>query len=153
MARDELTLVLLVFGAGAVTGNIVGGYLADRIGTLRTLVLVSVVQMIALPFFSLLPLDNVLLLLLVFVWSVFGWSFMAPQQARLIVFSPERQGVLLSLNAAAIYVGVSVGTAIGGLVIETWGMNTVGVAAGLGGLISLLHLLLSHRESQTTVKA
>ncbi len=141
--RDELTLILLIFGFGAVAGNLAGGYLADKIGAVATLVLVSTVQMISMPFFTLLPFNEFLLFILVFTWSIFGWLFMAPQQSRLITFSPERQGILLSLNAAAIYVGVSVGTAIGGIVIEIWGVSAVGIAGGLGGLVALIHLLSS----------
>ena len=67
------------------------------------------------------------------------------------MFSPERQAVLLSLNAAAIYVGVSAGTAIGGLVIETLGLSAVGVAGGLGGLAALIHLLLSNQLARQPV--
>ena len=145
--RDELTLILLIFGVGAVAGNLAGGYLADKIGAVATLVLVSSVQMISMPFFTLLPFNEWLLFILVFTWSIFGWLFMAPQQSRLIVFSPERQGILLSLNAAAIYVGVSVGTAIGGVVIEIWGVSAVGIFGGLAGLVALIHLLTSVKLS------
>ena len=148
--RDELTLVLLVFGFGAVAGNLWGGYLADKIGPVATLVLVSVLQMSSLPLFSLLPINIYLLLCLVFTWSIFGWLFMAPQQSRLIVFSPERQGILLSLNAAAIYIGVSAGTSIGGQVIDHLGVHALGVAGGLAGLMTLMHLFVSVKLMRPT---
>ena len=143
--RDGLTLVLLVFGAGAVIGNVLGGYLTDVIGAGWTLVLVSLAQICFLPVFSFLPLEQVVLLGTVFVWSIFGWSFMAPQQTRLISFSTERQGVLLALNAAAIYFGVSFGTFIGGVVIDNWGIDALGLAGGMAGIVALLHLLISEK--------
>ncbi len=143
--RDGLTIVLLVFGAGAVVGNVLGGGLTDRIGAGRTLVLITLAQVVLMPFFSYLPLPEVVLLVLVFVWSVFGWSFMVPQQTRLVAFSPERQSVLLALNAAAIYIGASIGTTIGGVVIDTLSISTLGLAGGLGGGVALVYLMGSER--------
>lgn len=147
-ARDELTLVLLVFGFGAVVGNLLGGYLTDRIGAAFTLTVICVVQLLVMPAFSWLPMAAPLLLALIFLWSVSGWSFMAPQQSRLVTFSPQSQAVLLALNAAAIYVGVSLGAMIGGLVINVWGLSALGVAGGIGGAAALLHLLGSEKASR-----
>ena len=67
----------------------------------------------------------------------------APQQSRLVTLAPENQVVLLALNAAAIYVGVSLGTVIGGLVIDQWGISALGFAGGVGGAVALFHLLSS----------
>ncbi len=141
--RDELTLVLLVFGCGAVVGNLLGGYLTDRIGAALTLTVISLVQLLVMPAFSWLPMAAPLLLLLVMLWSVSGWSFMAPQQSRLVNYSTQNQAVLLALNAAAIYVGISIGTTIGGLVLDTWGLSALGVAGGIAAAAALLHLLVS----------
>ena len=73
---------------------------------------------------------------------------MAPQQTRLVTFFAERQGVLLALNAAAIYIGVSIGTIIGGVVIDSWGVKALGLAGGIGGAVALLHLLISEKVFQ-----
>ena len=147
--RDGLTILLLVFGAGAVIGNVLGGYLTDRIGPGWTLGLVSLAQIFLLPVFSYLPLREGMLLGIVFVWSMFCWSFMAPQQTRLVTFFAERQSVLLALNAAAIYIGASIGTIIGGVVIDSWGIEVLGLAGGIGGAVALLHLLSSEKVIQT----
>ncbi|NKX45320.1 MFS transporter [Roseicyclus persicicus] len=143
--RDGVTLVLLVFGLGAVVGNLVGGALSDRIGAYRTLMVLAVAQVGLLLPFSALPMPDAALLALVFVWSVFGWSFAAPQQLRVIGIAPERASVLLALNAAAIYVGAAVGAAIGGAVIGLAGLDALGVAAALAALVALGNLVLSRR--------
>ena len=44
---------------------------------------------------------------------------------------------MLALNAAAIYIGVSVGTTIGGMVLHTWGLSALGIAGGIGGFVAL----------------
>jgi predicted MFS family arabinose efflux permease len=62
---------------------------------------------------------------------------MAPQQARLILRAPEVAPVILSLNAAAIYVGAAVGSAIGGVVLNVSGQGALGVTGALVGVLAL----------------
>ncbi len=114
--RDGVTLVLVVFGLGAIAGNLLGGTLSDRIGPSATLVLACLAQALTLPAFSLLPMSPPVLLFLTLAWSTCGWSFMVAQQARIVRQRPERQGVLLALNAAAIYAGAAIGSGVGGAV-------------------------------------
>lgn len=145
--RDGITLALLVFGIGAVAGNILGGFMADRIGPVRTLVILSLSQIVILPVFSILPLPVWLLFVAIFVWSVFGWSFMAAQQLRLLSLAPESASVVLALNAAAIYVGTAAGSAVGAQVLAFGGLNLLGVAASVAALGTLGHILWSHRAA------
>ena len=145
--RDGITLVLVVFGVGAVIGNLAGGWLTDRIGPMKTLTLLCLAQIVLMALFSSLPVPGVALLALVFTWSVFGWSFVAPQQLRLITLAPEEASVLLALNAAAIYVGAALGSALGGAVLEGFGLNALGIAGAFVGLGALAHLMWSHRRA------
>ncbi|MDJ0859902.1 MAG: MFS transporter [Dinoroseobacter sp.] len=135
-----ISALLLVFGLGAVLGNVLGGALADFIGPERTLALLCLCQIALLPLFSMLPLGLVLVFALVLVWSVCGWSFMAPQQARLISRAPEVAPVILSLNAAAIYVGAALGSALGGMTLEAAGLSALGVSGAAVVAVALLTL-------------
>lgn len=145
--RDGITLVLLLFGAGAVAGNLIGGALTDRLGSVKSLVLLCLGQIVLMPLFSGLPIDGGLLLVLVFVWSAFGWSFVAPQQVRLLHLAPQLAGVVFALNAAAIYVGTASGSALGGLVQTVGDLTWLGAAAGITALGALGHILWSHRAA------
>ena len=145
LGRDGVTLVLVVYGIGAVAGNLLGGRLNDRIGSHPTLVLLCAVQVCCLPLFSLLPMPLMLVLLLVFISATFGWAFMAPQQTRLVHLRPSRQAVMLSLNAAAIYVGAAVGSWLGSLVLAHLGLDALGWCAAIAMAATLGHLLASKR--------
>ena len=147
LGRDGIALVLLVFGLGAVGGNIMGGILADRLGWRITLIFLCVCQMLIMPVYSLLPFAMPYLLGLSFLWSLFGWAFMAGQQSRLISVAGAQAPVVLALNAAAIYIGAAIGSAIGGVVIAVFGISAIGLAAGLASTIALIHLTLSTRFS------
>jgi len=145
--RDGITLVLLLFGAGAVAGNLIGGVLTDRLGPVKSLVLLCLGQIVLMPAFSGLPVSGGLLLALVFVWSAFGWSFVAPQQVRLLQLAPSLAGVVLALNAAAIYVGTAAGSALGGAVQTMGDLTWLGAAGGVVALGALGHILWSHRAA------
>lgn len=146
--RNGISAVLLVFGLAAVVGNLLGGWLADRFGATRTLMFLAMSQVVLMPFLSGLPMAGWLLFILVFVWSIFGWSFTAPQQARVIGLAPDRAPVVLSLNAAAIYVGAAVGASVGGGVVSQAGLLALGWAGGGLALIAVGHLWVSSRISR-----
>jgi len=145
--RDGITLALLVFGVGAVIGNLLGGILADRIGPVRTLALLSITQIFWLALYAGLPYPEPLLLGMIFLQSICGWSFMAAQQARLVSIAPDSAPVVLSLNAAAIYIGAAVGSGIGGVVIDWAGLPMLGWVASVMAVFAVLHILISARVS------
>ena len=141
--RNGVTLVLMIFGLGAVAGNLLGGLMSDRLGWRITLTVLCCLQMAIMPVFSLLPLPDPMVLLLSLSWAVAGWSFMAGQQARLIGYAGPRAPVVLALNAAAIYVGAALGSALGAFVIDAFGIKSIGLTAGLCAGLALIHITIS----------
>ena len=141
--RNGITLILLLFGGGAVVGNLASGIVTDRIGAFRMLIILCVAQICLLPFYSLMPLSLWVLIPVCFGWSTFGWSFNAAQQLRLISMDRDNAGVLLALNAAAIYVGTALGAYVGGRVLNTAGLLSLGAAAALCAAGALVLLLVS----------
>jgi predicted MFS family arabinose efflux permease len=142
-----ITAALLVFGLGAVAGNLLGGRLSDRVGARRTLLGLALLQIALTPLLSTLPLPAPALFALVFVWSLCGWSFMSPQQSALIRLAPSRQNVTLALNAAAIYLGAAAGSAIGAAVIGRFGVEATGLVGGLCGFLALANRLAADRAA------
>jgi MFS transporter, DHA1 family, inner membrane transport protein len=140
---EARTLYLVLFGIGAMGGNYVGGYLSDRFGPLRTLLLVCVAHIVMLPLFSIMPWHPVLLALIVFAWSSFAWCFMPPQQSRLAAIAPNMVALALALNAAMIYAGIAVGSAIAAVILAQFGLPGLGVAAGLMAVLAMGHLGVS----------
>ena len=141
---------LLLFGFGAVGGNLLGGYLSDRLGPMRTLVIVCAAHILLLPLFSVMPWHPVLLAAIVFAWSSFAWCFMAPQQSRLAAIAPDTVALALALNAAMIYAGIAIGSAIGAVILGGFGLAGLGIAAGAMGALALIHLWISARFRAAT---
>ncbi len=143
--REGVSLYLLAFGIGAVLGNLLGGVLTDRFGAYRTLIFVACAQIVFLPFYSFLPAPDWLVFAHAVVWSVCGWTFAASQQFRLVSIAPGRANVMLALNAAAIYVGVSLGSWVGGQTIRLAGLDALGFAGAGLAVLALCALVASER--------
>ncbi|UMA64855.1 MFS transporter [Roseivivax marinus] len=148
--RNGITLMLVIYGVGAVLGNLMGGWMADRLGAIRTLVTLTACQIVVMPVFSFLPYPEAAVMVLAFVWALVGWSFMAAQQVRLLAIAPEEASVVLALNAAAIYIGAAIGSAVGGAVLGAFGPSGLGIAGGLAAIWVMTHILLSHRAARAS---
>jgi MFS transporter, DHA1 family, purine base/nucleoside efflux pump len=146
-------VLLLVYGVGAVVGNAWGGRAADRFGNVRTLfvVLTGFVVMIAtLPVTATTVAGAAVAL---FVWSVFTWSFNPPVQSLLLELAPTG-GLVLSLNASAIYLGMGLAGVVGGAVIDAAGVLVLPeVGAALAVVVLGLLLTLRSRLAQAPVPA
>ncbi|MFT4099263.1 MAG: MFS transporter [Rhodoblastus sp.] len=143
MGRDGVALILGAGGVGAVIGNLLSGRLVDRLGSSGALLLFLAGQAIVLPAMTLIPFNLPLGMFLSFLWSLVGWGFTVPQQARLMAIDPATQGVMLALNAAGIYLGSGIGSALAGAVYESWGIEATGVVGGVLAALAIAHLFVS----------
>lgn len=149
-----LGLMLLAYGVGSLAGNILSGRLADRYGSRRPLIVAIMtftVVLVALPLLiGTVPGAAVGLLLM----GLTGWTTNAPIQSRLIELSPASSGLLLSLNASAIYLGAGLSGVVGGLLISWVGitaMPPVVAVLGLAGLALQPVALGPRRRGVSTV--
>lgn len=115
--------VILCYGAGAVAGNLLGGCLADRVGS-RCVIAVSLLGL-AVGFLALrFALADPLLLVLGPAFAAFSAAaqlFFPAQQAGLASDFPTRRATVLAWNNAALFLGISLGSAVGGEAIAAGG--------------------------------
>ncbi len=143
MGRDGVALMLTAGGIGAFVGNIIAGRLTDRLGASRALLMFLIAQALLLPAFTTIRYGLALGLTISFVWNLAGWGFTVPQQARLMALDAKTQGVMLALNAAGIYLGTGLGSAIAGAVYENWGIEATGIVGGAIAALAIVHMLFS----------
>jgi DHA1 family inner membrane transport protein len=122
-------VVLLAYGVGGIAGNLLAGGLTDRLGADRT-VLTSL-AVLAATFVALwvLPASLALVLPLFVIWSTAGTLFQAPQQKRLVDIDPSRRSLLLATNASALYLGMSLGAFLAGVVHRSAGSAALPIAS------------------------
>ncbi|MFF5991523.1 MFS transporter [Prauserella flavalba] len=146
VSGSAISVLLLCYGVGAALGNVVGGRAADRWGTRRPLYVVVVAITVTL---ALLPVAATTVAgaaTVQFLWGVATWSFNPPVQHRLITLSPAGAGLLLSLNASAIYLGVGLSGVVGGLVLRLGGPALLPEVAALLTLAAGVFVALGLRD-------
>lgn len=135
--------LLLAYGVGAVVGNMWGGRATDRYGSVPTLLATMAGFIIMIATLPLTATTAVGAAVALFVWSVFTWSFNPPVQNLLLELAPSG-GLVLSLNASAIYFGIGLAGVLGGAVIGTVGVLALPEVGALLGLVAV-GLILSLR--------
>lgn len=152
---SALAAVLLVYGLGAVAGNVLGGRLTDRLGPSGTLLILCGVQVLVLPALTLLQAPLSIAVALLAIWSVSSWSVHVAQQARLVVLDPIRAPVLLALHSSGIYLGAAAGSAVAGLILERaddrW-LGPVGAAMIVGAAASLGAVTITSRRREQALR-
>jgi predicted MFS family arabinose efflux permease len=155
---SRISLALLVFGAAAAIGNMLGGLLADRLGTIVTAALGLTGMASALFLHSLvlkfLPGQaHYAILGPIFLQGLSGWAFYPAQVASIIRIDPKASMIALSLNASAMYLGFAIGGALGGAVLASWSPADLGWVGGLSVSAALLvHLARGWQARPKPVK-
>jgi predicted MFS family arabinose efflux permease len=138
-------VLLLVYGLGAVLGNVLGGRATDRFGSLRTLTVGLVGFTLVIATLPLTATSAAGAGIALFVWSLFTWAFNPPIQNLLLELG-SGGGLLLALNASAIYLGAGLSAVLGGLVIKLVGVQMLPPIAAVLGVV-VLGLLVTLRRN------
>jgi DHA1 family putative efflux transporter-like MFS transporter len=112
-----VSIILFAMGIASLFGSKLGGFLADRIGTTRTLIGSIVVQALSLALVSALSGLSVVVIVLLMIWTVAVWSFGPTQNFNLLSIAPEASGIMLSLNSTFVQLGFAAGAGIGGIAV------------------------------------
>jgi DHA1 family purine base/nucleoside efflux pump-like MFS transporter len=138
-------VLLLVYGLGGVLGNVLGGRATDRFGSLRTLAVGLVGFTLVIATLPLTATSAAGAGIALFVWSLFTWAFNPPIQNLLLELG-SGGGLLLALNASAIYLGAGLSAVLGGLVIKLVGVQMLPPIAAVLGVVVLGLLVILRRN-------
>ena len=147
---SQIGFVLCTWGVAAGIGLFVSGNATDRFGTkvvlrvsLTSLVLalagLAVVANVVAPAAAVLPV-----LAAVALWGMSSWAFFPAQQTRFIeLVGVTSAPVALSLNASFMYLGFSLGAALGGFSLLHVGPRNLGFVGAVCDLAALMLLLVN----------
>ncbi|GAA1564013.1 MFS transporter [Kribbella hippodromi] len=144
LTGNVTSLLLLLYGVGAVIGNFLGGRITDKFGSLRTLFVLMAAITVVLATLDVTLTTAVGAGAALVVWGMLTWAFNPPIQSLLMELGG---GLLISLNASAIYLGAGLSAVVGGLVIQTLGVGYLPVLASALSLVVVGLVYLLWRDS------
>lgn len=150
---EAVALLIACVGIAGALGTVLGGRATDRWGTGRTLLLTTALQVGATAVLAVAGLLSgsapLLLLALGYaVWGLAGWAFNPPMNVRLLGLAGDAGTEAVALNTSALFVGIAVAGAAGGVVLDAGGVSAVLMAATVIGSVALVLLagsVLRHR--------
>ncbi|MFC4907247.1 MFS transporter [Actinomadura gamaensis] len=149
----EEAWLLFLYGVGAVAGNLLSGAKVDRHGAVRVQAVGFTGLTVTMAAFAFAAYAGVhwtpLTAVLMVAWGAATWFQTPAQQVRLINAAPQETAVVIGLNAAALYGGIALGTALGGLLLPIGAAPALAVCAVLA-LLCLPYLHATRRHGRAT---
>jgi MFS transporter, DHA1 family, inner membrane transport protein len=144
-----LAIALLLWGVGGTAGTFGSGWLADRWGAERTLVLAMLVLAGCLALLAVVSSTGAVMVVML-VYGAGSWGVPAPNNHRLTALVPEQPTVVISYNSAGTYLGQALGAAVGGILLgHAVGARELCVVGAVGSVLALLVHLAIGRPKQT----
>ena len=140
-----ISLLLFGYGVGGAIGNFLGGRFTDRYGNRTPRIVAFSGNLLVLVLLPIAVHTVVGAAIALFLWGMATWSVNPPIQDRLVELSGPQSGLLLSLNASAIYLGVGLSGALGAFVLNVSGLSGLAPTAAVLVALGLLIMLTSAR--------
>ncbi|VCU68530.1 Purine efflux pump PbuE [Pigmentiphaga humi] len=152
-SSKSITAMLTLYGSGAIAGNYLSGWATDRTGPIPVLFSAYALMFGTLGAMALASggfhSPHIFAATLMICWGASSWAQTPAQQHRLISSAPEEASLVAALNSSAIYLGISIGTAIGSHAIQVSVTQTLWYGCALAG-VALFYVLTTtsiHRSA------
>lgn len=137
-SSSEIALAVTFYGVGAVLGSLASGRLTDKFGENKisksTLIFLTVILIGLGIFFS----SGDWVYFFLFLWALVGYAGFTSYQARLAMEYPKERGIVMAWNNTALYIGITIGSMIGGFVISNWGYSLLPYVCSVAAIISFV---------------
>ena len=120
---ENVSMALLITGAGGMTGTYIGGNLVDKIGAKRTIITMLSFFLLSLFMMPFLYDTPILFYINVFLWALFQWATSPAVQGGLVDNIEGSSSNVFSWNMSALNLGIGIGAVIGGIFINNFDIS------------------------------
>lgn len=109
---------MVAFGLAGMTGGYLGGLLVDKLSPRLAIILTPLLYLTALTAIPLAVGSSTIFGAVLMAWACVSWMISPVVQSLLITTDPATADAGVGINLSAMHVGVALGTAMGGLVLQ-----------------------------------
>ncbi|UTR13654.1 MFS transporter [Salipaludibacillus sp. LMS25] len=146
---EMTSIALFVLGTFAFIGSRFGGYAVDKWGPNHTISLSLCVHIIALLVLTFTQYSPLGVFITLAIWGVATWTTTPAKQFYLISLKPHASETVLSFNTALMNVGMMLGSALGGIIIQYMHIVNLSWIAALFVVIALVFIKYSFYLNKT----
>lgn len=136
LSQHWISITYFIFGIAAVSGGALGGALADKLGVQRTILFVIGSFAVVLFILPYMTFSFPLFLVIMLIWGALSWGLAPPQQEYIIQTDADTSSIHQSFNNSALQIGIALGSAIGGFVLEK--TDSVTATAHVGSIVVII---------------
>ena len=137
-SSSEIAVAIIFFGIGAVIGSLTGGQLTDKFGEKKISKVTLIFLMIVLVCLGIFFTSSNGIYFLLFLWALVGYAGFTSYKARLAVEYPNERGSIMAWNMTALYIGITLGSMLGGFVITKWGYTFLPYVCSIAAILSFV---------------
>jgi DHA1 family arabinose polymer transporter-like MFS transporter len=116
--ESQMAYVMVLAGGGMVVGNLVGGYISDRMSPEKTCILLIFLMMTALAGVFFFSHNQTTALILTFVCGALSMSVSAPINIMMMKAAPKSEMMAAAFMQAAFNIANAMGAFLGGIPLE-----------------------------------
>ena len=143
ISQSNMAYVMILAGAGMVVGNLVGGYLSDRLSPEKTCIILLALMMTALLGVFLFSKYQNLSLVLTFICGILSMSVAPPINIMMMKAAPNSEMMAAAFMQAAFNIANAMGAFLGGIPLDQG--FSYNYASLVGVFMTLIGLMISIR--------
>ncbi|WP_312090004.1 MFS transporter [Chryseobacterium sp.] len=143
ISQSNMAYVMILAGAGMVVGNLVGGYLSDRLSPEKTCIILLALMMTALLGVFLFSEYQNISLVLTFICGTLSMSVAPPINIMMMKAAPNSEMMAAAFMQAAFNIANAMGAFLGGIPLDQG--FSYNYASLVGVFMTLIGLMISIR--------
>ncbi|AGF56681.1 DHA1 family putative efflux transporter-like MFS transporter [Clostridium saccharoperbutylacetonicum] len=141
-----MSIILVILGIASFTGNLIGGYVSDRIGYVKSLLLGAVLQLVFMLLIFVSQPVKWLCIFFVILWLMSTWFTGLQLNTGIAQVTQNKSNFMISINSSAIQLGTAIGSSLAAIRISISGIQSIIFITLLTSLIIIVIQLISIKK-------
>ena len=139
-----ISVFYFLFGIAAVAGGVLGGGLATRLGSKKSILIILGAFSFSLFILPYSTFAMPIFIIMMMIWGALSWALAPAQQDYIVQTDPVYSDIHQSFNNSALQIGIALGSGIGGIAFsQTGSVTSMPLVGGVIVIIAFISATIS----------